>query len=109
MNIDVVGIVETKVRIPNHDKIQRCFLPNWTFVNNSQPNSIDRIWVGCNPDKVNLRVSKCSNKIIYNTITLLDNALSFEASFIYGSNNAQHRKVLWNNLIFISASIITTP
>ena len=84
-------------------------LPNWKFANNSQPNSIDRIWVGWNPDKVNLTICKCSTQLIYTIVTSVDNALTFEASFVYGSNNIQDRKSLWTELTYISASIGNTP
>ena len=44
--IDVIGIIETKVRMPNQAKIQSNFMPQWKFVKNSEPYIVDRIWVG---------------------------------------------------------------
>ena len=102
--IDVMGIIETKVRIPNQVKIQNNFMPHWKFVTNSDPHSVDRIWVVWNPEKVSLTVSFCTQQLIHVFISSNDQLTKFEASFIYGSNNIQDRRVLWSDLRRVSAS-----
>ena len=93
-HIDVVGITESKVRIPNQAKIQKTFLPSWKFVTNNQPNYVDRIWVGWNPDKVNLNVTLCTQQLIHVTITDVGMSIHLEASFIYGFNTVTERRAL---------------
>ena len=108
-HLDVLGITESKVRMPNQEKIQKTLLPSWTFVNNSQPNSVDRIWVGWNSAKVNLNVILITQQLIHVTITSIDLSVHFEASFIYGYNTIQDRRALWRDLRMISSSIGDKP
>ena len=108
-DIDVLGILESKVRSPNQDKIHQNMLPHWNFVNNSQPKSVDRIWIGWNPNKINLTISKCTNQVIHVHIDNMDQTISLDASFIYGFNSIQDRRSLWNDLRSISASLGDLP
>ena len=108
-HIDVLGIIESKVRIPNQVKIQRSFLPSWKFVTNSLPNSVDRIWVGWNPDNVNLHVTINTQQMIHATITSIDLSIQLDASFIYGYNTIQDRRALWRDMRLVSSSIGDVP
>ena len=38
-----MGIIETKVRMPNQDKIQNNFMPHWKFVTNSDPQTVNYV------------------------------------------------------------------
>ena len=107
--IVVMGFLETKVRMPNQDKILTKFMPHWKFVTNCEPLSVDRIWVGWNPDKVSLNVNLCNQQIIHTSISSIDHSISFEASFIYGSNYIHERRVLWSDLRMIAAASYSTP
>ena len=108
-HIDVMGIIETKVRMPNQDKIQNKFMPQWKFITNSEPHSVDRIWVGWNPDKVPLTVSLSNQQIIHAFISSTDHSVSFEASFIYGLNTVHDRRLLWRDMRLIGASSNGNP
>ena len=107
--IDVIGIIETKVRMPNQVKILNNFMPQWKFVTNSEPHAVDRIWVGWNPNKVSLNVRICNSQIIHTIISSIDQSVSFEASFIYGSNLILDRRVLWREMRLIAASSYNNP
>ena len=102
--IDVIGLVETKVRILNQDKINKNIIPNWQFVTNCQTDSIGRIWVGWNPEKVFLNVLMCSQQLIHVKIVSVDLLVTFEASFIYGLHTVQDRRSLWRDLSRCAAS-----
>ena len=93
-DLGVLGILETKVRLQNHNKIKRVLPNHWTFISNSQSNSIDRIWIGWNPSKVNLTVLKCTSQFIHVYIESLDQSIQFFASFVYGVNSIQDRRTL---------------
>ena len=108
-HLDILGITESKVRIPNQSIIQKTLLPSWNFVTNSHPNSVDRIWVGWNPDRVNLFVTLITHQLIHVTVTSIDLSVHFEASFIYGYNTIQGRRALWKDLRIISSSISDAP
>ena len=108
-HIDVLGIIESKVRFPNQVKIQQTFLPSSNFVTNSIPNSVDRIWVGWNPAKVNLNVIFCTQQLIHVNITSVDLSAYCDASFIYGFNTIHERRSLWTDMRMVSSSIGDTP
>ena len=82
------------------------FLPfnHWEFITNSNPNSIGRIWIGWNSDKVSLTVLKMCSQLIHVCIEKDDKTLKFEASFIYGHNTGHERRELWTILNHISSS-----
>lgn len=61
--------------MPNQDKLQKSMLPNWNFITNSQPNSVDRIWVGWNPEKVNVTTVICNSQIIHVKIENIDHSM----------------------------------
>ena len=108
-HIDVLGITESKVRVPNQATIQKYFLPSWKFISNSQPDSVDRIWVGWNPNTVILNVIICNHQLIHVSITNIDMSVQFEASFIYGFNTISERRSLWRDLRLISSSLGDIP
>ena len=108
-HLDVLGITKSKVHIPNQDRIQKTLLPSWKFVSNSQPNAVDRIWVGWNPDKVNITVILNTPQIIHVSIASLDLSIVYEASFIYGLNTIQDRRSMWTSMRTIFASAGGTP
>ena len=85
-NIDVMGIIETKVRIENEIFIKNKCFKNWDFVSNSCTSSTGRIWIGWNPSRINLQVLKITSQIINVWIETDDHTVSFFASFIYASN-----------------------
>ena len=107
-NIDILGITETKVKKINEDFIKRKCFRSWDFVSNSSPNSVGRIWVGWNPDKLNVTVLKMTSQLIHVHIEKDDRSLSFEASFIYGYNTGMARQELWSDLYSLSLSTLST-
>ena len=103
-HIDVLGIIESKVRIPNQENIQKHFLPNWNFITNSNPDTVDRIWVGWNPDVVCVTALLCSSQVIHVNVSDIAHFCSFFASFVYGYNTIQARRALWRDLRGIATS-----
>ena len=104
-----MGLIETKVRMPNQDKILNKFMPHWKFVTNYEPQSVDRIWVGWNPEKVSLSTNLSKQQIIHAFISSIDHSISFEASFIYGSNCIYERRILWSYMRMIAAASYSNP
>ena len=100
--LDVVGIVETKVRMLNQDRIHSNMLPHWCFVTNSTAVSTGRIWVGWNPNKIKLSVLLNTSQMIHVKIETLDNSVAFVASFIYGLHTIQDRRPLWRDINHIA-------
>ena len=98
LNLDVVGLVETKVKFSNQDIIKNNIFPNWNFITNSQPDFIGRIWVGWNPGKVNVSLLSCSAQMIHVKIDNPDSSISFEASFVYALHTIFDRRPLWREI-----------
>ena len=93
-NLDILGIIETKVRQVNEAFIKSKCFNQWDFVTNSSPTNVGRIWIGWNSDKLNLNVLKTTSQLIHVSIEKYDKSLYFEASFIYGHNTGQERGVM---------------
>ena len=51
---------------------------HWTFITNSDPHNVDRIWVGWNPDKVYLTINLCNNQIIHVYVSSIDHSLTLK-------------------------------
>ena len=96
--IDVMGIVETKVKLANQIKINNNMFPNWHFVTNSTTELTGRIWVGWNPDKIKLTVLLKCSQMIHVKIEIIESSVSFMASFVYGLHTPFDRRSLWREL-----------
>ena len=97
-NIDVLGLVETKVKLVNEDSIKNKVFKHWSFVTNSSPDSTRRIWVGWNPNKILLNIIKISSQIVHVLIESIDKSFKSEASFVYGYNTGPERIALWQDI-----------
>ena len=109
LHIDVFGIVETKVRILNEGKISNNMMPTWNFITNGQVDSVGRIWVGWNPDKVKLTVLSNTPQMIHTRIEHSGLSITFEASFVYGLHTAQDRRPLWTDINTCANSVGSLP
>ena len=107
--IDVIGIIETKVKLVNQDKIHNNMISHWHYVTNCQTDSIGRIWVGWNPNKIKLTVLISNSQLMHVQIDNLDLSVTFFASFIYGLHTVQDRRSLWRDLKICAASIGLLP
>ena len=107
--IDVFGIIETKVRISNQDKINSNMIPHWNYVTNCQVDSIGRIWVGSNPDRIKLTVLLNTSQLIHVLVENSELSISFHASFIYGLHIVQDRRPLWKDILNCANSVGSLP
>ena len=85
-NIDALGLVETKVNQANESFIKSKCFKHWCFVSNSTTTSAGRIWIGWNPDRVNLTVLNSTSQLIQAHLVSDDNSVSCEVLFVYGHN-----------------------
>ena len=106
---DVIGIIETKVKLTNQDKINNNMISHWHYVTNCQADSIGRIWVGWNPDKIKLNVLISNSQLMHVQIENIDLSVTFYASFIYGLHSVQDRRPLWRDLNQCATSIGSLP
>ena len=104
MKIDVFGIVETKVKTLNQDKINQNMMPHWCFVTNGQADSPGRIWVGWNPDNIKLIVLLNQPQMIHVRIEHATRSIVFVASFVYGLHSDTDRRPLWRDILHCAGS-----
>jgi hypothetical protein len=43
--IDLICLLETRVKIHNADKVRSCIVPNWDYVYNYDQHTLGRIWI----------------------------------------------------------------
>ena len=55
-SIDIMGIVETKIKLGKQDNVQFKMLPQWDFLTNSNSDSTNRIWLTWNPCKAKVHI-----------------------------------------------------
>ncbi|KAI3450765.1 hypothetical protein Pfo_007430 [Paulownia fortunei] len=98
-NLDVIGVLETKL---NQQKLQR-ILSNkfwgWNVMNNFQTHRGGRILVLWNPIKVLLEPQGIYPQVIHCSATCKVSQCSFQISFVYGFYSICSRRPLWDNLV----------
>ena len=98
-SIDVLGILETKVKARNQDKIQKSVLPKCEFWNNNNSTEDEgRIWIAWNPVTTTVQLIKYSGQYVHVRIEKkIDKKVSFEATFVYALYEIVDRS-LWQHL-----------
>ncbi|XP_050229117.1 uncharacterized protein LOC126678259 [Mercurialis annua] len=92
-----MGILETRVRPVNFDKVWRsCKLPNWNVINNNSFSELGRIWIVFNLVVIQISNVTYSAQCIHCDVKWEDNELFW--SVAYGSNDEHTRKDLWRKL-----------
>ena len=61
----LMGIVETKVRVVNSDAIKRSIFRHWRSFNNYLSHPLGRIWVGWNPNVVEVAKVEETDKVVH--------------------------------------------
>ena len=97
--IALFGLVETRVRDKNKDKVSQLLLRNWYFLYNYDFFCCGRIWVCWNVDVVKVDVFEMSDQVIHVSATILATNICFNASIIYRDNNASLREALWSDIM----------
>jgi len=97
--IALFGLVETRVRDKNKDKVSQLLLRNWYFLYNYDFFCCGRIWVCWNVDVVKVDVFEMSDQVIHVSFTKLATNICFNASIIYRDNNASLREALWSDIM----------
>ena len=98
--LDILGLVETKVKSVNKNRIIQGVFRDWNCLANYDSHNFGRIWIGWNPDNVELSKFSESDQVVYCKIKHLESRVQFTASFVYGFNDDRERRPLWSNLIY---------
>lgn len=104
-NIDIFGILESKLNAADLQKLMRIRFPGMHVVHNFDLSPKGRIFVIWNPAAVELSVLELNVQHVHARITCRKKGTVFCASFIYGLNKLVDRRSLWSNLISFGDNI----
>ena len=112
-NIDVIGLIETKVKDENTLKIQKKFGNLWSWITTNGYSTKGRIWVGWRNDKVKVTSNQIHEQFIDCSITSFDLSIQIMCTFIYGLNTIEFPygmllKICQKNLVLGFALVIST-
>ncbi|KAK9676437.1 hypothetical protein RND81_11G077000 [Saponaria officinalis] len=103
--VDLMGILETRVRAHNASKVQRgIFSHTWKLVANYQCHENGRIWLAWRSSRVHLEVIEVYDQLLWCLVK--NNGVSFYLAVVYGLNTREGRLRLWgllNSLIGFSS------
>lgn len=97
-SVNIIGILETKVKSHNALKIQRKFGQHWKWVANYDCSPKGRIWVGWNDDYLKMQVLQSHEQFIHCQVGTRDNKHLVHVFVIYGLNTVLERKQLWSGV-----------
>lgn len=82
-------MLETKVRLPNKEKILRKFGSNWKWHCNYDFSPKGRMWLGWNSLIFDVDVLYVHEQAIHAQISDINKTLQFKASFVYGLHTVE--------------------
>ncbi|XP_021743974.1 uncharacterized protein LOC110710018 [Chenopodium quinoa] len=97
--VDVVGIMETKVKCDKSVKLQKKFGSSWSWFCNYSSSHRGRLWVGWFHDKVNLSVISSHEQFIHVQINSKDLHHQIFCTFVHGLHSIHDRLPLWDELM----------
>ncbi|XP_050238208.1 uncharacterized protein LOC126687695 [Mercurialis annua] len=100
-NIDLAGIIETRVRFANRDKVWRKMnLQGWDKIHNYTHSDLGKIWIIYDRSRVKVSFIDSTDQMIRCSIESDDN--KFTWTVIYGSNHLNDRQKLWHKITDMS-------
>lgn len=97
-DINIVGLLETKVIDSNHVRILNHVLHDWVSLTNYEHAILGRIWVCWNPVFCTIDVLDSSDQHMWCKIKDLNGDIHFFACFVYAQNTYGLRRPLFNKL-----------
>ncbi|XP_021767732.1 uncharacterized protein LOC110732122 [Chenopodium quinoa] len=101
-SVDVVSLLETKIKLKNVLTYQRKFGSSWLWLCNYDHSPKGRIWLGWNVDRVTVNVLKVHEQFIHCTVSSKDHSTQIYLTVVYGLHSIHDRLPLWEGLRRIS-------
>ncbi|GAV87211.1 Exo_endo_phos domain-containing protein [Cephalotus follicularis] len=102
-----MGMLETRVRRGNKDRVAIGLPIGWRSVTNHAHSLLGKIWVMWNPSSVQFAVLDTSHQAIHGKLSFEETEI-YE-SIVYGSCGYRERRDLWGNLIHHSSRFFGSP
>ncbi|GAV92781.1 Exo_endo_phos domain-containing protein [Cephalotus follicularis] len=96
-NISLFGLLESKVRFHNQDKVVRGINKHWLYTSNHNASLSGRVVVVWNPSALHFDPFLITEQAIHGRVTITNNVVVF-VSFVYGLCDRNARKTLWGEL-----------
>ncbi|GAV58353.1 Exo_endo_phos domain-containing protein [Cephalotus follicularis] len=106
-NITFMGLLETRVRARNKDRVAQGLPRGWKSFTNHVHSLLGRIWVLWNPISVQFTVIDISPRAIHGSLIIGKSVLY--VSIVYGSCDFREMRNLWENLIHHSSCFSGRP
>ncbi|GAV85405.1 Exo_endo_phos domain-containing protein, partial [Cephalotus follicularis] len=107
-NISLLGILESRVRVPNLEKIARNITKNWNFFSNPSVSMSGRIIVIWDSSLLNFVPIFVNDQAIHAQVILVNNMRIF-VSFVYGKCDRNTRLSLWDDLVHCADQFRNEP
>ncbi|XP_074266898.1 uncharacterized protein LOC141590190 [Silene latifolia] len=103
-HLDVVALLETRVKIGNAPRILNTSFRHWDSICNYDHHYDGRIWLLYNPFNVTVSVHSIGDQWISYSVLHKVSSTSLNLTVVYGSNDAAERNALWTGLQAASTS-----
>ncbi|XP_057249345.1 uncharacterized protein LOC130590807 [Beta vulgaris subsp. vulgaris] len=92
------GLLETRVKPKNVDKVYPRVCPNWSIVANYSYHKGGRIWLIWLHNKFEVEILESRAQYIHSKVTHKGKNVSFYLTMVYCSNDLDERLVMWEDL-----------
>lgn len=103
----LAGLIETKTTIERTQEIKQAICPSWEVVTNAMVGSRSRIWLIWDPNRVAVQIHQVHRQFIHARVTLVDMRKVF-LTIVYGSNDHNESKELWDGICEINNTMEDT-
>lgn len=100
-NLGLMGLVDTRVRKENVDKVMNNYSTGWLMEANYEKHELGKIWLCWDPRQCAVQVLHKELQAIH-AMVCLNNGKSFLISVIYASTANYVRRELWGRLVELS-------
>ncbi|XP_038976970.1 uncharacterized protein LOC120107675, partial [Phoenix dactylifera] len=107
--LSLCGLVETKVKERNKEKVANTIFRNWGLLCNYNASSHGRIWIGWNPQEVDVVLINSSDQVMHVHVRDLAKNSSFIVSIVHGDNCPIKWSELWADLVSRSVGWESSP
>lgn len=105
--VNIICILETKVRESNMDSIMQHSFGGWTIIHNYSYSHLGRIWL-LSDASVSLSPIIMGERCVHCSVSI-DDTLKCWLIAVYDANTASEGRSLWTSLTDISSMIVGTP
>ncbi|XP_074313900.1 uncharacterized protein LOC141649100 [Silene latifolia] len=102
--IDILALLETRVKEHNASKIIRKKFRNWNVVCNYSHHYNGRIWVFFNPSTITMLSKTVADQLIHFKVHHHESCSTFHLSTVYGCNDPLDRHRLWSSFAAVATS-----